>query len=161
MYLYHYSPVKEEVLFYHFHSDKESIQPRTRYLNRLMTKGSLRNHTITIQYLNTNDSGIYKCVYKDIDAEVVCNDYTLFISGAFFFLLMLTMTASLQIWITFRPYTTVLTIKKQKCHWKIIVCNCKTLYQLYVTKHLFNIVTLFYILIFKYCFIQYYYPCIF
>ncbi|XP_058497195.1 uncharacterized protein si:rp71-81e14.2 [Solea solea] len=84
MYLYHDSrqQQQEEVLYYHSSPPPERITPRKRYSNRVEKKGQLENHTVTIRDLNTGDSGVYTCVYiTNINIQVTCNVYTLFISG--------------------------------------------------------------------------------
>ncbi|XP_070684349.1 uncharacterized protein [Pempheris klunzingeri] len=84
MYLYHSFTVREEVFYYYTTpGSPDKITPRKRYMNRIQTNGSLKNHTITFSNLTVNDSGIYSCVYKRFaNCEVQCNVYSLIVRGA-------------------------------------------------------------------------------
>ena len=73
---------EEEVLYHHRRNGR--ISPRGRFSGRVLTTGSLMNHTITISNLTIEDAGLYRCVYvnKNYD-RVKCNGYTLVVRGEF------------------------------------------------------------------------------
>ncbi len=82
MYLYlSFNEMKEEVLYYY-----KEVNVREKFQNRIQTKGSLRNSTITISNLTVEDAGSYQCVYTHISKQSVrCKAHTLVVRGAFFF----------------------------------------------------------------------------
>ncbi|XP_030253710.1 uncharacterized protein LOC115568995 isoform X2 [Sparus aurata] len=66
----------EEVLYYHRRNGKITLQER--FNSRIVTTGSLMNHTITISNLTMEDAGCYHCVYVNRNAvRFKCNGYTL------------------------------------------------------------------------------------
>ena len=71
---------EEEVL--HHHGRNGRISPQQRFSGRVLTTGSLMNHTITISSLTIEDAGLYRCVYvnKNYD-RVKCNGYRLVVRG--------------------------------------------------------------------------------
>lgn len=72
----------EEVLYYHRRNGKITLQER--FNSRIITTGSLMNHTITISNLTMEDAGCYHCVYVNRNAvRFKCNGYTLVVRGEF------------------------------------------------------------------------------
>ncbi|XP_037328606.2 uncharacterized protein LOC119218343 [Pungitius pungitius] len=75
LFLYQQQNPRKQVLYY-------PKTPGDTFMNRTVTEGSLRNHTVTISQLTVDDAGFYKCVYiKFPRVETQCSNYTLFVRG--------------------------------------------------------------------------------